>query len=83
MPSTRKGGGELPTGNTKKPNKGKRQLVRWDRKFNPNFVYLYQFLLCIMELAVTSRLLRIFLAFAPFTGAIYSLHLNVIWSFIC
>lgn len=42
MPSTRKGGGEAPPGNTKKPNKGKRQLVRWDRKFNLNVVYLYQ-----------------------------------------
>lgn len=64
MPSTRKGGGEAPLGNTKKPNKGKRQLVRWDRKFNLNFVYLYQFHSCIMELAVTSRLSQIFLSFA-------------------
>lgn len=36
MPSTRKGGGEALPGNTGKPaRKEKRQLVRWDRKFNP------------------------------------------------
>lgn len=36
MPPARKGGGEaLPAGDGKKPRKEKRQLVRWDRKFNP------------------------------------------------
>lgn len=50
MPSTRKGGGEAPPGNTKKPNKAKRQLVRWDRKFNLNFVLLSQALPYITEL---------------------------------